>query len=101
MELDETVIEAAQRELLEETGWDDIELYSELWTWEHDFTRNGQPVRQHERILLGRGPRRPSRESDATFDPPSTTPGGCTGRNRGVLPDPSTCPRRTPYTTRG
>jgi ADP-ribose pyrophosphatase YjhB (NUDIX family) len=55
---DETLIEAAQHELLEETGWDDIELYSELWTWEHDFTRNGQPVRQHERILLGRGPRR-------------------------------------------
>jgi ADP-ribose pyrophosphatase YjhB (NUDIX family) len=58
VEPDETLIEAAQRELLEETGWDDIELYSELWTWEHDFTRNRQPVRQHERILLGRGPRR-------------------------------------------
>jgi len=54
----ESLMQAARRELLEETGWDDIELDDELWTWEHDFTHRGRPVRQRERILLGRGPRR-------------------------------------------
>jgi 8-oxo-dGTP pyrophosphatase MutT (NUDIX family) len=54
----ESLTQAARRELLEETGWDDIELGDELWTWEHDFTHTGRPVRQYERFLLGRGPRR-------------------------------------------
>lgn len=54
----ETLIQAARRELFEETGWGDVELGEELWAWEHDYTRDGQPVRQLERILLARAPRR-------------------------------------------
>jgi 8-oxo-dGTP pyrophosphatase MutT (NUDIX family) len=54
----ETLLQAARRELLEETGWDDIEPGPELWTWGHDFTHNGRPVHQFERIFLGYGPRR-------------------------------------------
>ena len=54
----ETPAEAARRELLEETGWADVEIGVHLWTWEHDYTRDGQPLRQHERILLGSGRRR-------------------------------------------
>ena len=54
----ESPLQAARRELLEETGWDDIEPGPQLWTWGHDFTHNGQPVHQFERIFLGYGPRR-------------------------------------------
>jgi hypothetical protein len=41
-----------------ETGWDDIEPGPQLWTWGYDFTHNGQPTHQFERIFLGYGPRR-------------------------------------------
>jgi ADP-ribose pyrophosphatase YjhB (NUDIX family) len=54
----ETPLQTARRELREETGWTDIEPTTELWTWEHEFTRDGVPVRQIERIFLGLGPRR-------------------------------------------
>ncbi|WP_369247459.1 GNAT family N-acetyltransferase [Streptomyces sp. R41] len=50
--------EGALRELREETGWDDLEPGPLLCTWEHDFTRAGVPVRQHEHIYVARGPRR-------------------------------------------
>ncbi|WP_344467670.1 NUDIX hydrolase [Kitasatospora kazusensis] len=50
--------EAARRELTEETGWPDVVPGPLLCTWEHDFTWHGTPVRQHEHIFLGRGPRR-------------------------------------------
>lgn len=55
----ETPRAAARREVLEETGWSDVEPLGVLWTWEHDFTRAGVPVRPHENIFLGHGPFRP------------------------------------------
>ncbi|MEV8117742.1 NUDIX domain-containing protein [Streptomyces xiamenensis] len=48
----------ALRELAEETGWTDLEPGPLLCTWEHDFTRAGVPVRQHEHIWVAAGPRR-------------------------------------------
>jgi 8-oxo-dGTP pyrophosphatase MutT (NUDIX family) len=55
----ETVLEAARREIFEETGWTDIEIGEHIWSWEHDFTlHGGQRVHQFEKILLGSGPRR-------------------------------------------
>ncbi|WP_327352293.1 NUDIX hydrolase [Streptomyces sp. NBC_01304] len=42
----------ALREVREETGWADLDLGELLCTWEHDFTRAGVPVRQHEHIYL-------------------------------------------------
>ncbi|WP_329012197.1 MULTISPECIES: bifunctional GNAT family N-acetyltransferase/NUDIX hydrolase [unclassified Streptomyces] len=50
--------EGAVRELAEETGWTDLEPGPLLCTWEHDFTRAGVPVRQHEHVYVARGPRR-------------------------------------------
>ena len=50
--------DGALRELREETGWTDLEPGDLLCTWEHDFTRAGVPVRQHEHIYLANGPRR-------------------------------------------
>ncbi|MEV4616658.1 NUDIX domain-containing protein [Kitasatospora sp. NPDC049258] len=58
LEADESPIDGARRELREETGWTDLEPGPLLCTWEHDFTWHGTPVRQHEHIFLGRGPRR-------------------------------------------
>ncbi|MFF3614980.1 NUDIX hydrolase [Streptomyces sp. NPDC002580] len=59
MDPGETPLEAVGRELREETGWTDIELDGTLLClWEHDFTRAGVPVRQHEHIFLAYGPRR-------------------------------------------
>ncbi|UUU32975.1 bifunctional GNAT family N-acetyltransferase/NUDIX hydrolase [Streptomyces sp. CA-210063] len=58
LEADETPREGALRELREETGWTDLEPGAFLCTWEHDFTRAGIPVRQHEQIYVTRGPRR-------------------------------------------
>ncbi|MGP3923470.1 NUDIX hydrolase [Streptomyces sp. 8N616] len=56
---DETPLQAAERELREETGWTDIELSGTvLCVWEHDFTRAGVPVRQREHIFLAHGPHR-------------------------------------------
>ncbi|MDX2603036.1 bifunctional GNAT family N-acetyltransferase/NUDIX hydrolase [Streptomyces caniscabiei] len=54
----ETPRQAAARELREETGWTDLEPGALLCTWEHDFTRYGLPVRQHDTIYVARGPRR-------------------------------------------
>lgn len=54
----ETPREGAQRELREETGWTDLELGPLLCTWEHDFTRAGVPVRQHEHAYLTNSTRR-------------------------------------------
>ncbi|MDT0266393.1 NUDIX domain-containing protein [Streptomyces sp. DSM 44915] len=50
--------EGALRELREETGWSDLTPGRLLCTWEHDYTRVGVPVRQHEHIYLANGPRR-------------------------------------------
>ncbi|MEO3875386.1 NUDIX domain-containing protein [Nonomuraea sp. B12E4] len=58
MDPGETTLQAARRELREETGWTDIEIGALLCLWEHDYTREGVPVRQHEHIYLGRAPRR-------------------------------------------
>ncbi|UZJ33619.1 NUDIX hydrolase [Streptomyces endophytica] len=55
----------ALRELAEETGWTDLEPGPLLCTWEHDFTRAGVPVRQHEHIYLAHGPRREPAEGVA------------------------------------
>lgn len=55
----ETPRDGARRELREETGWTGPEPGALLCTWEHDFTRAGVPVRQHEHIYLAYGPRRP------------------------------------------
>ncbi|MFI0740825.1 NUDIX hydrolase [Streptomyces sp. NPDC021100] len=55
----ESPLRAAGREVREETGWTDIEIDGTLLClWEHDFTRAGVPVRQHEHVFLARGPRR-------------------------------------------
>ncbi|RMI42400.1 NUDIX hydrolase [Streptomyces triticirhizae] len=54
----ESTREGALRELREETGWFDITPGPLLCTWEHDYTRSGVPVRQHEHIYLAHGPRR-------------------------------------------
>ncbi|MBW1598068.1 NUDIX hydrolase [Streptomyces sp. JJ38] len=61
----ETLREGARRELTEETGWRDVEPGPLLCTWEHDYTRSGVPVRQHEHIYLARGPRRDPAEGVA------------------------------------
>jgi 8-oxo-dGTP pyrophosphatase MutT (NUDIX family) len=59
LEPGESPLQAAARELGEETGWTDIEFGSTvLCLWEHDFTRNGVRVRQHEHIFLAHGLRR-------------------------------------------
>ncbi|MGY3677545.1 8-oxo-dGTP pyrophosphatase MutT (NUDIX family) [Streptomyces sp. TE33382] len=55
----ESPLRAAERELREETGWTGLEVDGTvLCLWEHDFTRAGVPVRQHEHIFLAYGPRR-------------------------------------------
>lgn len=52
----ETPAEGALRELREETGWTDIGVGPLLCLWEHDFTRAGVPVRQHEHVFLAAAP---------------------------------------------
>lgn len=54
----ETPQEGVRRELREETGWTDVRIGPVLCLWEHDFTRAGVPVRQHEHIFLAHAPRR-------------------------------------------
>ncbi|MEU0287044.1 NUDIX domain-containing protein [Streptomyces sp. NPDC006147] len=55
----ESPLEAAEREVREETGWTDLRIEDTvLCLWEHDFTRAGVPVRQHEHIFLAHAPRR-------------------------------------------
>lgn len=58
LEAGETPRSGARRELSEETGWRDVAPGPLICTWEHDFTRAGVPVRQHEHIYLAHGPRR-------------------------------------------
>ncbi|MFJ8650431.1 NUDIX hydrolase [Streptomyces sp. NPDC093546] len=58
LEPGESPREGALRELREETGWTDLEPGRLLGTWEHDFTRAGIAVRQHEHLYLAHGPRR-------------------------------------------
>ncbi|MEU2112257.1 NUDIX domain-containing protein [Streptomyces sp. NPDC019507] len=58
LEPGESPREGARRELREETGWTDLEPGALLCTWEHDFTRAGIPVRQHEHVYVSHGPRR-------------------------------------------
>ena len=59
LEPGESPREGALRELAEETGWTDLATGPLLCTWEHDFTRAGIPVRQHETIYVTHGPHRP------------------------------------------
>lgn len=67
LEPGETPREGAVRELAEETGWTDLVPGPLLCTWEHDFTRAGVPVRQHEHIYVTPGPRRdPTASAHAT-----------------------------------
>jgi 8-oxo-dGTP pyrophosphatase MutT (NUDIX family) len=55
----ESPLQAAEREVREEAGWTDIDIDGTLLCLrEHDFTRNGVPVRQHEHIFLAHGPHR-------------------------------------------
>ncbi|WP_030784873.1 NUDIX hydrolase [Streptomyces sp. NRRL S-920] len=65
LEPGESPEEGALRELREETGWADVAPGPLLCTWEHDFTRAGVPVRQHEHIYLAHGPRRAPAERAA------------------------------------
>ncbi len=59
MEPGESPLEAAGREMREETGWSDLVIEDGvLCLWEHDFTRAGVPVRQHEHIYLAYAPHR-------------------------------------------
>ena len=58
IERGETEIEAAVREVAEETGWTDVKVGPALCRWQHDYTRAGVPVRQSETIFLAEGPRR-------------------------------------------
>ncbi|MFI1924527.1 MULTISPECIES: bifunctional GNAT family N-acetyltransferase/NUDIX hydrolase [unclassified Streptomyces] len=58
LEEGESPREGALRELREETGWADLEPGPLLCTWEHDFTRMGILVTQHEHIYVSPGPRR-------------------------------------------
>ncbi len=51
----ETLLQAVRRELLEETGWDDIEPGPQLWTWGHDFTHNGNPCTRSSESSWGTG----------------------------------------------
>ncbi|WP_053749965.1 bifunctional GNAT family N-acetyltransferase/NUDIX hydrolase [Streptomyces sp. MMG1533] len=64
LEPGESPREGALRELAEETGWTDLEPGPLLCTWEHDFTRAGIPVRQHEHIYVTHGPHRPPTGAD-------------------------------------
>ena len=54
----ETPEEGAKRELREETGWTDLDPGPLLFTWVHDYSRNGVPVRQREHVFVARAPRR-------------------------------------------
>jgi 8-oxo-dGTP pyrophosphatase MutT (NUDIX family) len=54
----EDELTGALREVIEETGWTDIQTGPALWRWEHDYTRAGVPTRQSEVIFQGAGPRR-------------------------------------------
>ena len=54
----ESEVEAAVREVGEETGWTDVKAGAALCRWTHDYTRAGVPVRQTEVLFLAEGPRR-------------------------------------------
>jgi len=59
LEPGETFRQGARRELIEETGWLDLEPGPLLCTWEHDFTRFGAPVTQYEQIFVTCAAHRP------------------------------------------
>jgi 8-oxo-dGTP pyrophosphatase MutT (NUDIX family) len=48
VEAGESLQQAAARELVEEIGLTGIVLRRPVWTWQHRFSYNGVPVRQHE-----------------------------------------------------
>ncbi|MFI7504231.1 GNAT family N-acetyltransferase [Streptomyces sp. NPDC049687] len=58
LEEDETPLEGALREVREETGWGDVTPGRLLCVWEHDFTRMGHRVRQHDHIYVSHGAHR-------------------------------------------
>ncbi|MGA5699994.1 NUDIX hydrolase [Peterkaempfera bronchialis] len=58
LEPGESPRQGAARELREETGWTDIAPGPVWFSWEHDYTRAGVPVRQYEQVFLAQGPRR-------------------------------------------
>jgi ADP-ribose pyrophosphatase YjhB (NUDIX family) len=58
LERGETYIQAANRELREETGWSDLEIGARLYSWEHNYTRLGLPVAQYEEVFAVFGPHR-------------------------------------------
>jgi ADP-ribose pyrophosphatase YjhB (NUDIX family) len=58
LEPGETFPEAARRELIEETGWSDLEPQDLLHIWEQDYTRSGTPITQYEQLYLAFGPKR-------------------------------------------
>ncbi|MER5433186.1 bifunctional GNAT family N-acetyltransferase/NUDIX hydrolase [Streptomyces sp. NPDC002588] len=58
LEEGETSREGARRELREETGWADLTPGPFLTLWDHDFTRFGHVIRQHDYIYVSPGPHR-------------------------------------------
>jgi 8-oxo-dGTP pyrophosphatase MutT (NUDIX family) len=54
VEAGETLVEAAHRELLEETGFVGVGLEGPLGEWRHSFGYDGTPVDQHETIFRAR-----------------------------------------------
>ena len=54
----ETLLEAAYREVFEETGWSDVEIGTHIWSWAHDFTLGEIPIHQFEKVLFGSGRQR-------------------------------------------
>ncbi|MEU6339080.1 NUDIX domain-containing protein [Streptomyces cellulosae] len=96
----ESPLQAARREVWEETGWTDLVIEDGvLCLWEHDFTRAGVPVRQHEHIYLAHGPRRePAGNRPGTSRPRTRrtgSSGGGGGRRPNSPPTTSRCGRRS------
>ncbi|MER7133713.1 NUDIX domain-containing protein [Streptosporangium saharense] len=50
----EDFLQAARRELLEETGLTEVEWGPCLWVFDTDVQWDGEPVRMHERYFLAR-----------------------------------------------
>jgi ADP-ribose pyrophosphatase YjhB (NUDIX family) len=50
----ESYAAAANRELTEETGWDDVALLAEIHQHERTLVHGDRVVRQHERLFLAR-----------------------------------------------
>jgi 8-oxo-dGTP pyrophosphatase MutT (NUDIX family) len=55
IEEDESLLDAASRELIEETGLEPIgELHGPIWIRHHEFTWDGQRLSQREWFVVGR-----------------------------------------------